>query len=246
MDSIKNRRTIRKYKEQDIPEELLNGLLEESFRASTMGNMQLYSVVVTRSREMKEKLAPAHFNQPMVTSAPVVLTFCADFNRFSKWCLQRKAEPGYDNPLSFLNAVSDTLLVTQNFCTLAEDSGLGICYLGTTIYNPDPIIELLKLPRLVMPVATITVGYPDECPAQPDRLPLRGIIHEEVYKDYTPEMIDDIYAYKESLPENKHFVEINHTETLAQIFTDIRYKKADNEMMSESLKATLKKQGFRK
>lgn len=246
MDSIKNRRTIRKYKEQDIPEELLNGLLEESFRASTMGNMQLYSVVVTRSREMKEKLAPAHFNQPMVTSAPVVLTFCADFNRFSKWCLQRKAEPGYDNPLSFLNAMSDTLLVTQNFCTLAEDSGLGICYLGTTIYNPDPIIELLKLPRLVMPVATITVGYPDECPAQPDRLPLKGIIHEEVYKDYTPEMIDDIYAYKESLPENKHFVEINHTETLAQIFTDIRYKKADNEMMSESLKATLKKQGFRK
>ncbi|WP_308777114.1 nitroreductase family protein [uncultured Bacteroides sp.] len=246
MDSIKNRRTIRKYKEQDIPEELLNGLLEESFRASTMGNMQLYSVVVTRSREMKEKLAPAHFNQPMVTSAPVVLTFCADFNRFSKWCLQRKAEPGYDNPLSFLNAMSDTLLVTQNFCTLAEDNGLGICYLGTTIYNPDPIIELLKLPRLVMPVATITVGYPDECPAQPDRLPLRGIIHEEVYKDYTPEMIDDIYAYKESLPENKHFVEINHTETLAQIFTDIRYKKADNEMMSESLKATLKKQGFRK
>lgn len=246
MDSIKNRRTIRKYKEQDIPEELLNGLLEESFRASTMGNMQLYSVVVTRSREMKEKLAPAHFNQPMVTSAPVVLTFCADFNRFSKWCLQRKAEPGYDNPLSFLNAMSDTLLVTQNFCTLAEDNGLGICYLGTTIYNPSPIIELLKLPRLVMPVATITVGYPDECPAQPDRLPLRGIIHEEVYKDYTPEMIDDIYAYKESLPENKHFVEINHTETLAQIFTDIRYKKADNEMMSESLKATLKKQGFRK
>lgn len=246
MDSIKNRRTIRKYKEQDIPEELLNGLLEESFRASTMGNMQLYSVVVTRSREMKEKLAPAHFNQPMVTSAPVVLTFCADFNRFSKWCLQRKAEPGYDNPLSFLNAMSDTLLVTQNFCTLAEDSGLGICYLGTTIYNPAPIIELLKLPRLVMPVATITVGYPDECPAQPDRLPLKGIIHEEVYKDYTPEMIDDIYAYKESLPENKHFVEINHTETLAQIFTDIRYKKADNEMMSESLKATLKKQGFRK
>ncbi|WP_072531987.1 nitroreductase family protein [Bacteroides ilei] len=246
MDSIKNRRTIRKYKEQDIPEELLNGLLEESFRASTMGNMQLYSVVVTRSREMKEKLAPAHFNQPMVTSAPVVLTFCADFNRFSKWCLQRKAEPGYDNPLSFLNAMSDTLLVTQNFCTLAEDNGLGICYLGTTIYNPAPIIELLKLPRLVMPVATITVGYPDECPAQPDRLPLRGIIHEEVYKDYTPEMIDDIYAYKESLPENKHFVEINHTETLAQIFTDIRYKKADNEMMSESLKATLKKQGFRK
>lgn len=93
-------------------------------------------------------------------------------------------------------------------------------------------------------MATITVGYPDECPQQPDRLPLRGVIHEETYHDYTPEMIDDIFSYKESLPENQHFVEINHTETLAQIFTDIRYKKSDNELMSERLKQVLKNQGF--
>ena len=172
MECIKNRRTIRKYKADEVSVELLNALLEEAFRASTMGNMQLYSVVVTRDSQMKEKLAPAHFNQPMVTSAPVVLTFCADFNRFSKWCRCRQAEPGYDNPISFLNAASDALLVTQNFCTLAEAHGLGICYLGTTIYNPDKIIETLQLPELVMPVATITVGYPDECPSQPDRLPL--------------------------------------------------------------------------
>lgn len=244
MESIKNRRTIRKYKQEDIPASLLNELLEESFRASTMGNMQLYSVVVTRDAAMKARLAPAHFNQPMVTSAPVVLTFCADFNRFSKWCEQRKAVPGYNNFISFLNAATDALLVTQNFCTLAEEKGLGICFLGTTIYNPDQIIDLLHLPKLVVPVATITVGYPDECPAQPDRLPIQGIIHEETYHDYTPAEIDEIFAYKESLPENKHFVEINHTETLAQIFTDIRYKKSDNEFMSEGLKKVLKRQGF--
>lgn len=244
MESIRNRRTIRKYKSQDIPEELLNSLLEEASRASTMGNMQLYSAVITRSEEMKSKLAPMHFNQPMVTGAPVVVTFCADFNRFSLWCKQRKAEPGYDNFLSFINALSDALLFTQNFCTLAEDAGLGICYLGTTIYNPAPIIELLKLPRLVIPVATITVGYPDELPVQPDRLPLRGIIHNEVYKQYSEKDIDDIYSYKESLSENKNFVEINHTETLAQIFTDIRYKKADNELMSSGLVKVLKEQGF--
>lgn len=244
MDSIKNRRTIRKYKQQDIPENLLNSLLEEASRAATMGNMQLYSVVVTRSEEMKSKLSPMHFNQPMVKNAPVVLTFCADFNRFSLWCKQRKAEPGYDNFLSFMNTVSDTLLFTQNFCTLAEDAGLGTCYLGTTIYNPGPIIELLKLPKLVVPVATITVGYPDEMPTQPDRLPLKGIVHNEVYSQYSEKDIDDIYEYKESLPENKNFVEINNTETLAQIFTDIRYKKADNEFMSSGLIKILKEQGF--
>jgi nitroreductase len=244
MDCIKNRRTIHKYKQEDVAATLLNELLEEAFRASTMGNMQLYSVVVTRDHEMKAKLAPAHFNQPMVTGAPVVLTFCADFNRFSKWCRCRKAEPGYDNFISFLNAASDALLVTQNFCTLAEAHGLGICYLGTTIYNPDKIIDMLQLPELVMPVATITVGYPDECPAQPERLPLEGILHEEFYHDYTPEDIDRIYADKEAMLENQHFVSINNKETLAQVFTDLRYKKADNEYMSGALKETLKRQRF--
>lgn len=244
MESIKNRRSIRKYKSQEIPEDLLNELLETAFRAPTMGNMQLYSVVVTRNSEMKSKLSPLHFNQPMVISAPVVLTFCADFNRFSKWCEQRQATPGYDNFISFLNAASDALLVTQNFCTLAEEKGLGTCFLGTTIYNPSQIIELLNLPKLVIPVATITVGYPDETPQQTDRLPLRGIVHQETYKDYTEQDIDDIFGEKESLPENKEFVRINHTQTLAQIFTDIRYKKSDNEYMSSNLLEVLKKQGF--
>ena len=90
-ETVKNRRTIRKYLPKDINPSLLNDLLETSFRASTMGGMQLYSVIVTRDAEMKEKLSPAHFNQPMVKNAPVVLTFCADFRRFSKWCEQRKA-----------------------------------------------------------------------------------------------------------------------------------------------------------
>lgn len=244
MESIKNRRTIRRYQSTDVTDELLNELLETAFRAPTMGNMQLYSVVVTRDAAMKEKLSPLHFNQPMVKSAPVVLTFCADYNRFCKWCAQRKAVPGYDNFLSFMNAVTDALLVTQNFTVLAEEKGLGTCFLGTTLYNAGPIIDALNLPKLVIPVATLTVGYPAENPSQPDRLPIEGIIHHETYKEYGEEDIDRIFSEKESLPENKNFVAINKTETLAQIFTDIRYKKSDNEAISKVLFELLKKQGF--
>ncbi len=246
LDFIKNRRSIRKYQDRIVPDDLLNDLLEESFRASTMGNMQLYSVVITKEEEMKRKLAPSHFNQPMITNASAVLTFCADFNRFSKWCEIRDAKPGYDNFLSFINAASDALLVVQNFCTLAEANGLGICYIGTTIYNPDPIIELLQLPTLVMPIATITVGYPAEEPQQTDRLPVEHLIHHETYHDYSKDDLDACYAFKESLPENKHFIEENGKKTLAQVFTDVRYKKADNEFMSEGLLKTLRKQGFLK
>lgn len=244
MKSIKNRKSIRKYSDKEVSQELLASLLEEAEHTPTMGNLQLYSVVVTRSAEMKAKLAPAHFNQPMVTSAPVVLTFCADFRRTSLWAENRKAVPGYDNFLSFINAATDTLLYCQTFCNIAEEAGLGTCFLGTTVYMPQMLIDTLQLPKLTFPVATITLGWPDENPAQSDRLPLKAIVHEETYHDYTPQRIDDCYAYKESLPENKHFVDINNKETLAQVFTDLRYTKKDNESMSEGLIKALKAQGF--
>lgn len=244
LESMKNRRSIRKYAKKDIPESLLNELLEVAMRASNTGNMQLYSVVVTRDENKKKELSPAHFGQPMITEAPVVLTFCADANRFVKWADQRKAEAGFDNLQAFMWGTIDAMLFAENFSTAAEEKGLGLCYVGTTIYNADQIIKILNLPRLVVPIITITVGYPDEAPEQSERLPLEAIIHQETYKDYTPADIDRLYKEKEELAVNKHFVEINHKETLAQVFTDLRYTKKDNEHFSEVLVQVLKDQGF--
>ena len=244
MKNLLTRRSIRKYADREVSEELLNRLMTEAARTQTMGNLQLYSVVVTRSDEMKAKLAPAHFNQPMVKEAPVVLTICADFNRTSTWAKCRNAVPGYDNFLSFINAATDALLYTQTLCNLMDEEGLGYCYLGTTVYQPQAIIDALALPQLVMPVATLTVGWPDENPALTDRLPLESFVHQETYHDYQSKDIDAYYDEKEHLPENLNFVKINHKETLAQIFTDIRYTRKDNEAMSKGLIAALVKQGF--
>ena len=168
---------------------------------------------------MKHRLAPAHLHQPMVESAPVVLTICADFRRTSIWADNRKAQPGYDNLLSFMNAATDALLFTQTFCCLAEENGLRYCFLGTTIYSPGQIIDTLRLPRLVMPVATLTLGWPDEQPPLTDRLPLKAIVHNETYYDYTPAAIDEVY-------------------------TDIRYTRKDNERMSATFLDALRRQGF--
>ena len=242
--NINKRRTIRKYTQQFVSDELLNQLIEEASRTQTMGNLQLYSVIVTRSPEMKQRLAPAHFNQPMVTEAPVVLTICADFRRTTDWALCRNANPGYDNFLSFINASTDALLYTQTLSLLAEQAGLGVCFLGTTVYQPEVISEILELPSLVIPVATLTIGWPDEEPAQAERLPLVAIRHDEHYLPYSPTRIDECYSYKEALPANRHFVEINEKETLAQVFTDIRYTRQDNEALSSNLIHTLHNQGF--
>ena len=244
LDLLNQHRTIRKYSNQKIDSELLTKLLETACRASITGNMQAYSIVVTTDSAIKEQLSPAHFNQPMIAEAPVVLTFCADFNRITKWCEQRDAVPGYDNFQSFMATAIDTLIAAQTFCIAAESVGLGICYLGTTTYNAREIIDTLKLPKLVVPVTTITVGYPDGLPDQTDRLPLNAVVHYETYKDYSKEDIDNIYNEKENSDFYKQFVVENKKETLAQVFTDIRYSKKNNEFFSDKFLTVLKEQGF--
>jgi nitroreductase len=244
LESLMNHVSIRKYKDRKVPGELLHAILEAGIRASTTGNMQVYSIIATTDDTIKEELAPCHFNQPMVREAPVVLTFCADFNRFNKWCTLRRADPGYDNFLSFFTAAIDALLVAQNVCIAAEDQGLGICYLGTTTYMAGKIIEVLDLPGGVVPVTTVTVGYPDESPELVDRLPLEAVVHKNKYHDYSDADIDKHYQKKELITTYQEFVKENNTETLAHVFTDIRYKKDDNILFSKTLLEVLKMQDF--
>ena len=108
MMEFKDRRSIRKYSRRRLPDGQIEALAEEASRAATMGNMQLYSLVVTTDADVQEReaLAEAHHHQPMVEEAPAVLTFCADFHRFSRWCEERKAEPGYGNFVSFIHCCS--------------------------------------------------------------------------------------------------------------------------------------------
>lgn len=242
--TLLNRRSIRKYTSLPVDDETLEEILNAGCRASTTGNMQVYSIIVTRDEVMKRQLSPLHFGQKMITEAPLVLTFCADFNRFNKWCYARNAQPGYDNFLSFITAAIDALLVAQTVCIAAEARGLGICYLGTTTYMAAQIAGVLELPRGVVPVTTITMGWPAEKPDDAGRLPLNAVVHLERYKDYSPENLNEIYRDKEERADSVQFVAENDKETLAQVFTDVRYKKEDNEHFSKALLDFLGKQGF--
>jgi hypothetical protein len=143
-----------------------------------------------------------------------------------------------------MTAAIDALLVAQNVAIAAEDKGLGICYLGTTTYNADRIIEILNLPEAVVPVASFPIGYPDEQPELSDRLPLEAVIHYERYSAFSKGDINILYNEKESMPFYQDLLKINNKETLAQIFTDIRYTKKDNIAFSQSFLRVLEKQGF--
>lgn len=244
MDAILFHRSIRRFRPDPVPETTADKLIEAASRASTTGNMQLYSIVLTASPGTRAQLAPCHFNQPAAVQAPLLATFCADVHRFSQWCRQRGAEPAYDNFAWFVNAATDALLASQNFALAAESEGLGICYLGTTLYTADRIVEVLKLPRGVAPVTTVAVGYPDENPPLTDRLPPEAVVHRDTYRDYAPEDIDRLWAEREASEETRRLLRENGLDNLARIFTLNRYKKEDNLAISKNYLEVLKKQGF--
>ena len=244
LEAINQHRSIRSYTDRPVEDKLLETILIAGTRASTTGNMQVYSMIVTTQEHIKNQLWEAHFKQNMVIQAPVIITFCADFNRFIKWCRINKADPGYDNFLSFFTAAIDALLVAQNVALAAETYSLGICYLGTTTYMAEKIIKILDLPKFVVPVTSIVLGYPAESPELNDRLPLKGVLHFEKYNDYSAENLNEIYAEKESSDLTAKLLIENNKETLAQIFTDNRYPKKDNVLFSQLFLKVIEEQGF--
>lgn len=244
IENLLNRRSIRKFKNTEISKSTVDIILDAAIRASTTGNMQVYSIIITTDEEKKKALHKLHFGQNMILEAPMLLTFCADFNRFNKWCEQRKAEPGYDNFLSFFTAAIDALIAAQNACVAAEAQGLGICYLGTTTYQALKLIDFFNLPKGVVPITTLVIGYPDENPPLTERLPIDAVVHYETYNDYTAKDIDLLYKEKEELDFTKKLLIENQLETLAQIFTQKRYPKQMNVDFSKLFLEAIKKQGF--
>lgn len=242
--SIQNHRSIRKYKNKPIPQNILNEILNAAIRGSNTGNMQLYSIIVSQDPEKKQKLWEAHFKQNMVLDAPVVLTFVADINRFHRWCEINNAGTAYDNFLWLYNATIDATIAAQNAALEAEANGLGICYLGTTVYMADKFIEILELPKGVVPVTAIVVGYPEEVPELTDRLPLNAVVFDEKYPEMTDDDIRQMFEQKDNSDLTKKLIEENKTENLAQIFTQKRYKKEDNVFFSKKFLEILEKQGF--
>lgn len=240
-----SRRSIRKFKPTEVSDNLLNSILSAAAKAPTCGNMQLYSVIVTRDPARKGELAKQHFCQP-ATQAPLILTICADFNRFTRWCRLNNADAGFDNLESFMSATADAVILAQQITTIAEQEGLGTCYLGTVTYNAPEIGELLKLPRLVVPVASLAIGWPDGAGEETERLATDAFLHMEEYRADSDDEISEFFKVKEDYPANAGYPAENNKENLAQVFAEVRYPRAMNEEFSEKLLKYLKSQSFLK
>ncbi len=252
LDTIKQHRSIRAYKPDPVPPDLLNEILAAGIRASSSGNMQTYSIIVTRDRALRERLYEPHMAQNMVLDAPVLLTFCADFHRMRRWVALNDAPDNFDNFMSFMIATIDAVLVSQNVALAAEARGLGICYMGSTLANCDEIGQILQLPSNVVPVAGFSLGYPAEDPAPRDRLPLDGLVHQETYHAYSDDEINQIYEERNvkgwerymTFPRLRQMVEESGVKNLAQIYTVVKYTQESHQMFSQKVLAYLQAQSF--
>ena len=249
---LNNHKSIRNYQKKEIPDEILNQVLESALRASSSGNMQSYSIIVTKDEKMKQKLYKPHFEQSMVLEAPVFLTFCADFHRMKRWLEISDAPDNFDNYMSFMISSIDAILASANAAIAAESLGLGLCYLGTTLASAHEIGEILDCPKNVVPVAGFSLGYPDEEIETRDRLPLSGLIHQEKYHHYNDEEVLDIYKEREAagmkryseVPRLKEMIEKVGAKNLAQVYTKAKYTKESHEKYSSDLLGYLKDQSF--
>ena len=252
IDQMHQHRSIRTYKPDPVPETLLNELLAAGIRASSSGNMQTYSIIVTRDRGLREQLLVPHKQQRMVIEAPVLVTFCADLNRMRHWLRLNEAPDGFDSFLAFMVATIDAVLVSQNVALAAESKGLGICYMGSTFSNCTEIGRILKLPLGVVPVVGFSLGHPAENPPPRDRLPLTGLVHAETYQEYDDERILEVFKernvkgwerYMES-PRLRALIEDSGVANLAQVYSVVKYPRATYQKRSRKVLEYLEQQGF--
>jgi FMN reductase (NADPH) len=172
--------SVRKYKADPVPVELIETCVAAAQRASTSSNLQVVSVVAVTEAATRARLAEI-CGQEHVAQAPVVLVWCADLRRLDRACGLRGYTQVTDHVENFLVCVVDVGIAAQNGALAAESLGLGMCYLGSIRNNVPGVIDLLKLPRLVFPVVGMTVGWPAALPIVRPRLPTAAILHRETY-----------------------------------------------------------------
>jgi FMN reductase (NADPH) len=178
---IYQHRSIRAYKPDPVATALIEEIIAAGQRASTSSNLQMFSAVVVTDAQKRNQLATYCGDQAHIRQAPVFIAWCADLNRLSRVCALRNHTHAYEYLENFLVSAVDVAILMQTATLAAESLGLGMCYIGAIRNQPQDVIRLLKLPRLVMPISGMTLGWPADDPIIKPRLAKEAIIHWETY-----------------------------------------------------------------
>ncbi|OLO27331.1 nitroreductase A [Alkalihalophilus pseudofirmus] len=199
IERILNHKSIRKFEDRELTSEQIKTIVQCGQAASTSSFVQAYSIIGVKNKENKEKLAELAGNQMYVVKNGHFFVFCADLHRHE---LISKIE-GKDltDPLesteTFMVSLIDTALAAQNAVVAAESMGLGVCYIGGIRNNLEEVCRILNVPKKVIPLFGLAVGYPDQAPDVKPRLPFANIYHEEGYNENEEELKKQLSDYNE-------------------------------------------------
>lgn len=170
LEAIKSRRSIRAFKNQDVPAEIVEELIDAARWAPSAGNIQPWEFIIVQKPKIKRKLVEAALGQTFIEEAPVVIVVCAD---------EEHSSQGYGVRGKTLYCIQDTAAAIQNIHLTAYSLGFGTCWVGA--FREEETREILKIPRGIRPVAIIPVGYPAEVPRARSRKPISQIVHYETF-----------------------------------------------------------------
>lgn len=191
-------RTIREFKDQKIPPEIFDQLMEVARRTATSVGMQASSIIRVTDIELKKKIAEV-CNQDYVARAPELLIFIVDQYRNNQIAKERnyRAENAKDMD-RFFQSFTDACLMAQNVVNAAESLGLGTVFLGSILNDSEKICELLKLPQLTFPVLGLGIGYPNQNPQLKPRMDMKLRVFENAYTTFD-NYLDMIKEYDEEM-----------------------------------------------
>jgi nitroreductase len=185
IDTILHHKSIRKFKDEDVPDSVIEEIVRAGQQAPFTG--QMYSVIVCKDKEKKEKLGQ---NLGLADKAPVFMLFCADFRRLEKFIAAKGRQNQMEEIALLIFGVQDVAYMAQNVVTAAESLGLGTCFLGAAMWLEE-LAEMFNLPERVVPIVGMVLGYPDQDPPIRPRIPLTCVLHYEEYHDPTDEEVDE-------------------------------------------------------
>lgn len=257
LDTLFNRTSLRTYSSEPVTDEELEAILHAAMRAPTAGNQMLYSILVIRDQETKEKLSKSCDHQPFIAKAPVLLLFAADQhkwfdfykkNQVGEFCQAHK-ERGYSfeapQESDLLLACEDTMAAAQNAVIAAESLGIGSCYIGDIVENYEYHQELFELPRYVFPLALLCLGHyrPEHKKVFRRRFDPKFVVFEEKYRQLTEEEYEEMFA-----EENKGYRPDNpyDADNFAQMFYARKTGAAFSKEMARSVRVALKEWDGRK
>ncbi len=207
LDVILDRRSILKFKSDDVPQDVLDNVLRAALRASGPGGTlkggyrgsQPLSIITVRDRERRAQLNEllCEGRRSCIETAPVALVFCVDTHRMNRWASLNGGVPHFRGIGVLWVALRAVYTAAQNSVIAAESLGLGSQYIQEVVWQPYTTLDFFKLPPQVLPVAMLILGYAEERPVLAPSLPLEAVVHEEVYEEPSDDKLQTYFADKE-------------------------------------------------